>query len=410
MYITAEINRATRHFICRSRIWFLVAAALFAAACAPVRETILHEPEKAVRRVRFFFPTFQDDLPTESLATAVERNISYLDTLPSQHIFKYGEESFSPLHIKESQQLLLQLVNKHRDPAKLKKEIFKCFKVFKVSGRNRTEKVLFTGYYEPMYEASISQDETFKYPIYSPPEDMVRVDLGLFHPRFKGDHLVARIDGSRILPYFSRSQIEAGQALEDRGIEIAWLKDPVDVAFLHIQGSGRLKLPDGRVLSAGYAAKNGHPYRSIGAYLIEQGKLTPEGMSMQAIRGYLAANPEQTDAVLNHNPSYVFFRIHEGPAVGNIGVPLTPERSIALDSNLFPKGALCFISTQKPRLDPEGRIADWESFSAFVVNQDTGSAIKGAGRADIFWGSGNYAETAAGHMKHEGEMYLLVKK
>ena len=131
---------------------------------------------------------------------------------------------------------------------------------------------------------------------------------------------------------------------------------------------------------------------------------------MQSIRRYLASNPDQVEALLEYNPSYVFFRILDGPVVGNIGVPLTPERSIALDADIFPKGALCFISTKKPRVGSGGDILSWEPFSAFVINQDTGGAIKGTGRADIFWGSGKYAETAAGHLQHHGELYLLVKK
>ena len=398
------------YFIRRILGYVLVAASVFAASCTPVRETVLHEPEEAVRKVRSSFPDFKDDFPVESLAAALEQNFVYLDALPPGHRFQYGKGSFSAAHIKESQELLLGLIEKHPDPKDLRKAIRRHFDIFKATGRQRTGKVLFTGYYEPVYEAALAPDGIFKYPIYSPPEDMIRIDLGLFHPRFKGEHLVARIEDSKVLPYYSRSQIETGQALKGRGIEIAWLKDPVDIAFLQIQGSGRLKLPDGVTVSAGYAAKNGHPYRSIGSYLMEKGLLTREEMSMQAIRRFLAANPEQVETVLNHNSSYVFFRIHEGPAVGNIGVPLTPLRSIALDGNLFPRGALGFITADRPRLASDGAIVGWEPFSTFVVNQDTGGAIKGAGRADIFWGSGGYAETAAGHLKHEGRLYLLVKK
>ena len=379
-------------------------------SCAPMRETVFNEPEEAVRKTRFSIPDFKDDFPVESFSAALKQNFTYLDALPPDHRFRYGEYSFSPAHIRESQELLLRLIEKHRNPKDLKKAIRRDFHILKATGRHRTGKVLFTGYYEPVYDAALSPDETFKHPLYSPPKDMIRVDLGLFHPRFKGEQLIARIDGNRILPYYSRSQIENEQALGGRGLEIAWLRDPVDVTFLHIQGSGRLKLPDGTVISAGYAAKNGQPYRSIGAYLIERGLLTREEMSMQAIRRYLAANPDRIDTVLNHNPSYVFFRIHDGPAVGNIGVPLTPMRSIALDVKLFPGGAVGFISAERPKLDSDGRIESWEPFSTFVVNQDTGGAIKGAGRADIFWGSGYYAETAAGHMNHEGELYILVKK
>ena len=182
------------------------------------------------------------------------------------------------------------------------------------------------------------------------------------------------------------------------------------MAFLQIQGSGKLILRDGSTISAGYSAKNGLPYRSIGRYMMEKGFLTKEEMSMQAIREYLARHPETVRDVLYYNPSYVFFRRLEKGPLGNLGVPLTPGRSIALDSGLFPKGALGFITCKKPVMDNKGRVKEWEEFSRFVLNQDTGGAIKGAGRADIFWGNGPYAEAAAGHQNHKGELYILIKK
>ena len=261
-----------------------------------------------------------------------------------------------------------------------------------------------------MYEGSLAPDETFRYPLYRPPDDLMRIDLSLFSEKFKGENIVARIEGKKILPYYSRYQIEAERVLEGKDLEIAWLKDPLDVAFLHIQGSGRLRLPGGRDLLVHYQASNGRPYRSIGRYMIEKGFLAREEMSMQAIRKYLTENPEVLDEVLNYNPSYVFFRqVGNGP-LGSLGVLLTPGRSVALDSRIFPKGALGFISCQKPLVNDQGDIIGWTKFSRFVLNQDSGGAIKGAGRADIFWGSGPYAELAAGHLQHEGDLYILIKK
>jgi membrane-bound lytic murein transglycosylase A len=213
-----------------------------------------------------------------------------------------------------------------------------------------------------------------------------------------------------VLPYYSREQIEMEKVLEGQGLEIAWLKDPVDVTFLHIQGSGRLILPNGESISVGYQASNGRPYRSIGRYILDKGLMEREQMSMQGIRKYLSENPEIMNEVLNHNPSYIFFRILENGPLGNINIPITPERSLALDAKLFPKGALGFISCQRPIVNDQGEITEWEKFSRFVLNQDTGGAIKGSGRADLFWGSGPYAEIAAGHLKHDGELYILIKK
>ena len=261
-----------------------------------------------------------------------------------------------------------------------------------------------------MYEGSLAPDETFRYPLYRPPDDLIRIDLSLFSEKFKGENIVARIEGKKVLPYYSRYQIEAERVLEGKGLEIAWLKDPLDVAFLHIQGSGRLRLPDGKDLLVHYQASNGRPYRSIGRYMIEKGFLAREEMSMQAIRKYLTENPEVLDEVLNYNPSYVFFRQVENGPLGSLGVLLTPGRSVALDSKIFPKGALGFISCQKPLVNDQGDIIGWTQFSRFVLNQDSGGAIKGAGRADIFWGSGPYAELTAGHLQHEGDLYILIKK
>ena len=214
----------------------------------------------------------------------------------------------------------------------------------------------------------------------------------------------------KVLPYYSRYQIEAERELAGKGLEMAWLKDPLDAAFLHVQGSGRLRLPDGKELLVHYQASNGRPYRSIGRYMIEKGFLASEEMSMQAIRKYLTENPEVLDEVLNHNPSYVFFRQVENGPLGSLGVLLTPGRSVALDSRVFPKGALGFVVCQKPLVNDQGDIIGWNQFYRFVVNQDTGGAIKGAGRADIFWGSGPYAELTAGHLRHEGDLYILIKE
>jgi membrane-bound lytic murein transglycosylase A len=144
--------------------------------------------------------------------------------------------------------------------------------------------------------------------------------------------------------------------------------------------------------------------------MLDKGYMSRDEMSMQGIRGYLSEHPEVVDEVLNHNPSYVFFRIVDNGPLGNIGVPLTAGRSIALDSGIFPKGAICFLSCEKPVINSNGNIESWTKFSRFVMNQDTGGAIKGAGRADIFWGNDQYAEIAAGHMNHEGDLYVLIKK
>ena len=378
--------------------------------CFPALKKKAQTPEDALSQVRFFYPAFRDDMETDSLIAATEKSIEYLNRLSPEKIFNYGAHRFTCRQVLESQKTFLKLISVNPGPDKLNRSIRKYFRVYRATGRVGNRKVLFTGYFEPLYHARLTPDETFKYPVYRKPADMLKIDLSLFSADLKGRTIIARIQGKKVLPYHSKYHIDKKKALKGRNLEIAWLKDPVDVAFLHIQGSGRLLLPEGKSIRAGYRASNGLPYRSIGRYMLDKGFLNKAEMSMQGIRRYLSEHPEVVDEVLNHNPSYVFFRVLETEPVGNIGVPLTPGRSVALDYRLFPKGALAFVSCDKPVLDDKGRIIKWIKFSRFVLNQDTGGAIRGAGRADLFWGSGPYAEAAAGHMKHEGELYILIKK
>jgi len=393
---------------------FLLAFILLTVAsglgCYPVLKKEAQQPEEALRRVRLFFQQFRDDMDNESLTLALRRNIEYLDRLDPKTVFHYGPDDFTIQQVREAQEILLDLLSKGLDAGQLSREIRKKFRVYRATGRVGDRRVLFTGYYEPVYEGSLVPDETFKYPLYRTPDDLMRIDLSLFSEKFKGENIVARIEGKKVVPYYSRYQIEVERALEGKGLEIAWLKDPLDVAFLHIQGSGRLRLPDGKRLLVHYQASNGRPYRSIGRYMIEKGFLVREEMSMQAIRKYLTEHREVLDEVLNYNPSYVFFRQAEKGPLGSLGVLLTPGRSVALDSKIFPKGALGFISCQKPLVNDQGLIIGWTKFSRFVLNQDSGGAIKGAGRADIFWGSGPYAELTAGHLQHEGDLYILIRE
>ncbi len=367
-------------------------------------------PGEALVRVRFFYPRFQDDMDYASLAQSIRNNLEYLNRLDPKFLFSYGKHQFTCLQVHNSQKAFLQLIEKNPDPKELNDELKKRFWVYRATGRAGNKKVLFTGYYEPIYEGSLTRGPVYKCPIYRKPDDLIQIDLSLFKEKLAGESIVARIEGQEVLPYFSRKQIEADEALAGRGLEIAWLKNPLDVAFLHIQGSGRLRLPDGRTISVGYQAANGRPYRSIGRYLLDRGLLSQKDVSMQSIRDYLTEHPEILEEVLNHNPSYVFFRqIEKGP-LGNINVPLTAGRSVALDGRLFPKGAICFVSSEKPVVNERNEITEWTRFSRFFLNQDTGGAIKGSGRADIFWGSGAYAELAAGHMKQEGDLFVLIMK
>lgn len=379
-------------------------------SCYPLGEKEAKDPSNSLKKVRYFWPKFQDDMDIESLAMAIERSLKYLNMLKEDKVFTYGPDKFRTEHIRNSLRAFLRIIKQTSDIKKLNRKLRKEFILYKIPGHKGNKKVLFTGYFEPILNGNIKHDSIHRYPIYRIPNDLLKVDLGLFHPKFYGQRIMARIDGQKIIPYHTRQDIAERKVLEGKNLEIAWLRDPLDIAILQIQGSGIIKLPNRKKIRVGYSASNGHPYKSIGRYMIDKGYIDIDNLSLQTIRSYLNDHPDIKEEVLNYNPSYIFFRLLDNGPLGNIGVPLTPGRSLALDDRLFPKGALVYIRCQKPIMGKDGNIDRWTPFSRFLLNQDTGGVIKGTGRADIFWGSDPYAELAAGHLKHEGDIFFLVKK
>jgi len=390
-------------------IFFVIAFFIF--SCQPFMKKQVREPAEALKKVKYFWPEFRDDLDIDSLILAINQSLNYYDRLDEDATFTFGQDIFSVSHIKRSMRTFKRIIQQNPDIKALNRELRKQFILYKSPGSRRQGKVLFTGYYEPILDGSLVCDPQYGYPIYKRPDNLFIINLGLFRPRYCGERIMARLDGRRLIPYYTRGEIVNGKILEGKDLEIAWLRDPLDLAILHIQGSGMVRLPNGDIIRVGYSASNGHPYRSIGRYMIDKGYIEDENLSLQTIRSFLSDHPEIKDEILNENPSYVFFRMldNEGP-LGNIGVPLTPGRSLALDDRLFPKGALVYIRCQKPLLGEDNEILEWVPFSRFLLNQDTGGVIKGTGRADIFWGSDPYAELAAGHLKHKGDIYFLVQK
>jgi membrane-bound lytic murein transglycosylase A len=236
------------------------------------------------------------------------------------------------------------------------------------------------------------------------------VDLSLFSSAYDGKRIVGRISSRTLVPYHDRKEIDFNGALSGKAAPIAWVGDMVDLFFLHIQGSGKISLEEGGALNVHYHTSNGLPYKSIGKALIDSGKISREEMSMQAIRRYLEKHPEEARDIFGVNQSYVFFKIEEEGPFGCLGEALTTGRSIAVDKRIFPMASLSFIQTPIPLIDGDGKIQEWQDCTRFVLNQDTGGAIRGAGRADLFWGSGSYAEVAAGQLKHDGDLFVLIKK
>jgi membrane-bound lytic murein transglycosylase A len=266
---------------------------------------------------------------------------------------------------------------------------------------------LFTGYYEPLLRGSRKRSGRYTVPLYARPPELVMIDLGKFRESLRGQRIAGRVEDGALVPYPDREAIEKG-ALAGRGLELIWVDDPVDAFFLQIQGSGRIRLAEGGELRVGYAAQNGHPYFAIGKDLIERGALKSKEVSMQSIRRWLEEHPELADEVMARNASYVFFQIlkGEGP-LGAEGVPLTPGRSLAVDLEDLPLGVPVWLAGAMPAVE-EG--APDRKLRRLLVAQDTGGAIRGPVRGDVFWGDGNEAAAIAGRMKHRGKLWVLLPR
>ncbi len=351
-------------------------------------------------------PPIEDDLDPETLRTAIENSLAYYDKAPEGRTCNLGEAEVNVGTLKASLRRFLELMGEH----KLNREsIGESFDVYR--RRDDGAGLLVTGYYEPVLDGRTEPDDQFRHPLYWVPPDLVTVELKQFDPaRFSEQRIVGRLVENRLVPYYTRAEIDGQSKLRSSGCELLWLNDPIGAFFLHIQGSGAIRLPKGVMQRVGYAGANGRPYSSIGKKLQEMGAITPEAMSLQSIRSYLEEHPEIRDKILWSNESYVFFRpVKDGP-VGSLGFPLTPGRSIATDHTVYPKGALALLRTEKPRFDASGQVVEWEPINRWVLNQDTGGAIRGPGRVDLFCGTGETAEQTAGRMKQPGALLVLIEK
>ncbi len=275
----------------------------------------------------------------------------------------------------------------------------------RLHGDKGKSREMVTGYYEPLLQGSLTPSARYQYPLYAPPDSLLIVDLGELYPSLKGKRVRGRVDGNRVVPFFSRSEIESDRSLLN-GEELIWVDNRDDAFFLQIQGSGRVQLPDGSIIGVGYSNQNGHPYVSIGRVLLTRNELEREEISLFTIRQWLKENPEKADALLNENPSYVFFTLREnsdGGPIGSLNVPLTAERSVAIDPRVVSLGTPVWLMTNLPGQTDQ-------PYQRLVLAQDTGGAIKGPLRVDLFWGHGPYAEKSAGEMKERGELIVLLPK
>lgn len=278
------------------------------------------------------------------------------------------------------------------------------FDPWQATNADGTTTGLVTGYYEPLIKGSRSRSARYRWPVYGVPQDMLTIELGAVYPELKNLRLRGRLEGNRVVPYWTRGEL--GRMAETLPAPVLlWAEDPVDLFFLQIQGSGQVELPDGARIRIGYADQNGHPYQSIGRWLIDQGELQSHQASMQGIKNWAQSHPAQLSELLDTNPSYVFFRelpaSADGP-IGSLGIPVSAGRSIAIDPRGIPLGAPVFLSTTYPLSS--------QPLNRLMFAQDTGGAIKGVVRADFFWGFGADAGAQAGRMRQQGRIWLLLPR
>ncbi len=332
-------------------------------------------------------PHAYGNIDRKALREAIMTNLSFLKGIDPETEFDYGGKIVRAREVEKTQKTLLQILDTAESNEMIELLMDYMFEWYKASGVDGRGNVVFTGYYVPEVEGSLYQSAKYRYPLYRIPDDI-----------------------KKDAEYFTRKDIDGGGALDDKGLEIAWLADPVEAYFLHIQGSGTIRLPDGSAIGVHYGGNNGYPYTSIGKLMIERGMIKPGEGSLMGLKKYLSEHKEQMSEILYQNPRYIFFKLDNGGAKGSIQVPLTAGHSIATDPSLFPRGGLSFIKTTAPVVDQSGNVLKWEPVNRFVLNQDEGGAIKGPGRVDLFWGAGPDAGLSAGSMKERGELYFILQK
>lgn len=286
-------------------------------------------------------------------------------------------------------------------PAAVRRFFESRFSPWRVTNPDGSREGLITGYYEPLIKGSRVRSKAYPWPVLGVPDDLLTIDLGDVFPDLKGQRVRGRLVGNKVLPYYSRADI-ARMPERFAGKTLLYAEDPVELFFLQVQGSGRVQLPDGSMLRLAYGDANGHPYQSIGKWLVDKGEMKLEQASMDGIKAWARANPARLQEMLNANPSYIFFREVSSSAngpVGALGQPLTEGRSMAVDPRSIPLGAPVFLSTTQPN--------STQALRRLMLAQDTGSAIKGGVRGDFFWGFGAEAGVRAGRMRQKGEMWVL---
>jgi membrane-bound lytic murein transglycosylase A len=348
-------------------------------------------------------PARPDEIPDFSpawdqrsgLEEAARYSLEYLSRNSSQTAFPYGSYVTHERAVASLEEFIAVLQSA-RSPQELDQQIKSRFEVFISRGCDEQGTVLFTGYYRPIFDARMQPDGEFRYPLYRKPADLAQ-------DQFTGKY--ARQGGGG---YYTRAEIDRG-ALANQGLELCYLRDRFEAYIVTVQGSGKLRLQDGSFFEIGYAGDNGHEYQSIGQSLVSSGQLAPEQLSLQGLIRHFKEHPEQLDQVLAINNRYVFFTPRTGGPYGSLNVPVTPFRSIATDKQVYPRACIAFMQTQLPARDASGSIQNY-GYSAFALDQDTGGAIRAAGRCDVFMGTGPEVGELAGRTLAEGKLFYIFTR
>lgn len=393
---------------------------LLSAASAQPPAVAVSTPTVAAPALRLAaeadYPYFEESFKSKAgLIKAARRAIKYLETLPPGKTLRVADRDYGPAQLVDTAKAVIELAQKAKTAAEFDAKVRETFDVFQSAGLDGTGRVVFSSYYQPLLRASLKKTPAYPYPLYRRPKDMVEVDLVAFGKANGESSWLGRLtkDG-KVVPYFTREDIDRRKALAGKGLEIAWLKDRFDALDLHIQGSAILKFPDGKEKLAKYAATNARNYNSVGLTLVKAGVFARDEITHDKLRDYLRKNPDAESWILASNPRYVFFELgplpEDGEPFGATEQPLVPARAIAVDPAFMPLGGLYFFSTTSPQTDKDGRLLGMSANTRFAFGLDTGGAIKSPGRVDIYAGHGPQAAATARGQWADGKLYLLVKK
>lgn len=354
----------------------------------PIADENMSEIQKANARILF------DELPKTYL---LKSSFEDLPNWENENYILALNSFINSCRSLNTQALYKNLCQKAKEANDPKAFLLGEFDPYKINTQDGKEEGLLTGYYEPHLHGSLTKSQKFQYPIYKTPNDLIEVDLSSIYPSLKNYRLRGRLEGNRVIPYYSREELKSKNVSAD---VICYVDSKIDLFFLEIQGSGRILLENNKTLYVGYANQNGHRYRAIGRYLVKIRALGLAEVSLQSIRKWLEENPSRVDEVLNYNKSVVYFNQKNDPASGSLGLELTPKRSVAVDRNYIPLGSMLYLDASLSN----------HSISNIVLAEDTGGAIKGAIRADIFLGFGNEAMNMAGELKAPLKLWILLPK